>query len=216
VSRTLACLGTLILAVASCAKASPGKPEADAAIVVDMPTVDMPIDAAFCITQPCDLHAQCGCNATQTCDIDFNDLMGNACRGITTPGRETDTCTNVAACDRGYVCVGGASDSSCQRYCQTDTDCDGPRGQCAIQLVNGMTPIPGAVTCSSNYDPVAATNTACPATWSCDVFTVTNGGVTKPNADCRQAGTAAQKATRSANVARAPGLPLLPLGAPGK
>ena len=199
-----AIVATVVL-IAGCARAVPisadGPPaEVDAAI--DAPE----IDATTCPTAPCDLHEQCGCTAVQTCDLNFTTLMGNACRGITAMGREADTCNNVAACDRGYVCVGSGGNSTCQRYCQTDVDCDGPRGQCAIQLVGpNSTPLAGAVTCSSNCDPVAATNAACPASWTCDLFSVTYQGAAKPIADCRPAGAAGQGATCSATVACAAG-----------
>lgn len=200
--RALLSIALLFVGCARAVPVSADAPPADIDAAIDAPA----IDASTCPTAPCDLHLQCGCSAVQTCDIDFNDLMGNACRGITAMGREPDTCDNVAACDRGYVCVGSGTNSSCQRYCETDADCDGPRGQCAIQLVGtNSTPIAGAVTCSSSCDPVAATHPACPATWTCDVFTVTYMGASKPVTDCRKAGTAGQGAACSATVACASG-----------
>src|SRR5437764_13970378 len=47
-----------------------------------------------CAVQPCDIATQCGCTATQACDLN-NTLNGNACRAVTTPGTESNTCTDA-------------------------------------------------------------------------------------------------------------------------
>lgn len=152
----------------------------DGAVAIDAAPPDatppdaMPPDANTCPTSPCDLVEQCGCSTTQACDIDFTDLDGTACRGITVAGDENDTCTSVSQCDAGYVCLGGSGTSSCTRYCDDDADCGTPRGQCVLQIVDDMQqPIPGAVACSSNCDPANTTNAACPSGWSCDLYTAT-------------------------------------------
>lgn len=195
----------LALALVGCASATPSTSQ-DAPVVIDA-AVDAKPDANTCVTQPCDLHEQCGCSAVQACDIDFTDLMGTECRGITAMGMEADTCSSVAACARGYVCVGSGANASCQKYCNDAADCEAPRGQCVIALVDqNQMPIPNAVTCSSNCDPAAITNAQCPATWSCDLFSSTFQGAPKTFADCRKAGTAAQGAACSATVACAAGL----------
>jgi hypothetical protein len=197
--------------------AAPDAPPAgdDAAPPIDAPAIDasaidgsspidampidaMPIDASTCPTVPCDLVEQCGCAANQACDLDFSDLDGTACRGIATPGDVNDTCTAINQCDAGFVCVGDGTDNSCKRYCADDADCGSPRGQCVIQLVDETsTPIPGAITCSSNCDPVAATQPLCPTGWSCDLFTAGTAEIV----DCRVAGAAGQGAACSATVA---------------
>jgi hypothetical protein len=127
----------------------------DAAVPVD---AAVPIDANGCATQPCSLAPQCGCTAPLTCDIDFTDLMGTACRAVNVPGTETSTCTTFSECAAGYVCAGG----HCLKYCANDASCPQPRGLCAIQITDGMgAAIPGAVTCSSNCDPTNSAGGAC-------------------------------------------------------
>ena len=78
-----------------------------------------------------------------------------------------------------------------------------------IQIVDDQTPaqpIPGAVVCSSNCDPAAATNPTCPSTWTCDLFSATFNAVDHDIADCRAAGTATQGQACSASVACAANL----------
>lgn len=145
----------------------------DAAQAVDAPT-DAPIDANGCSTQPCSLFPQCGCTAPLTCDIDFTDLMGTACRAVNVPGTETSTCTTFSECALGYVCAGG----HCLKYCAADANCPQPRGLCAIQITDQAgAPIPGAVTCSSNCSPTNSAGGACPTGQKCGFFTATRAGM---------------------------------------
>jgi hypothetical protein len=161
---------------------------------------------ANCPTAPCDLLEQCGCNATQACDIDFNDLAGTACRGVSAQGDDNDTCASITACAAGYVCVGDATNDSCKQYCDMDADCGTPRGQCVIQLTNSTgTPIAGATVCSSNCDPSTVANPLCPTGWGCDIFTATFNSVDHDIADCRVVGAGAQGAACSATAACAAG-----------
>lgn len=166
------------------ASADAPRPPADAA-PADAPGAD----ANGCATQPCDIATQCGCGATQACDLNFATLMGTACRGVFSPGREGNACTSVADCDRGFVCLGnGAGASSCKKYCATNADCAQPRGQCVIDLQSGGSPIPGAPpVCSSNCDPTSATAAGCPAGWKCDLYTQTHNGTSHPIVDCTSA-----------------------------
>jgi hypothetical protein len=196
--------------IASCASSTPSNGDIDAANntngdgnnthpdsnqVTDPDANVGPIDANTCPTQPCTLDPQCGCASNQACDIDFTDLMGNACRGVTAQGMAGSTCTAVTDCAGGYVCVGDGTNDSCEKYCASTADCGSPRGQCVIQLTNGGTPITGATTCSSNCDPAAASNPLCPASWSCDLFTAAFMGTTYDISDCRKAGTLTQGQT---------------------
>lgn len=185
----------VLVLIAGCAQASsreqqdaPPPPPIDAAI-------DAAVDATVCATQPCDIQTQCGCSATQACDIDTSDLMGNACRDFLASGVEGQTCGGPAACAQKYVCLGSGSNRSCERYCASDTDCLGPRGQCVIQITGNGQPFPGAVTCSSNCDPSTTSNPLCPATWTCDLFTATFNATAHQIADCRKAGAATQGQT---------------------
>ncbi len=191
----------LALVVGGCASASgSGQPDADPNVPDADPNVPDADPAApdanqtTCSTAPCDLIDQCGCTGGMpACDIDFTDLMGNACRPVTVPGDTNDTCTSVAQCAGGYVCVGGGT-KSCKEYCDADLDCGTPRGKCVIQLTSGApaVPIAGAIVCSSNCDPIASSNADCPTNWSCDLFTATFNTVEHDIVDCRLPGTSTQ------------------------
>jgi hypothetical protein len=199
-------------ALISCARAEPpAQQQVDAPVIAIDAAIDArEVDAQVCSTQPCDIQSQCGCDSTMACDLDFSDLMGTACRPKTDTGVEGTSCGGALGspqkCAKKYICIGGGSDRSCERYCATTADCLGPRGQCVIQITaNGMA-VPGGTTCSSNCDPSAATNPLCPANWSCDLFTATFMGTAHPIVDCRVAGAAAQNAACSASVPCAAGL----------
>lgn len=169
--------------------ATPGTPDAkvfDAA--PGTPDAKPAPDANTCPVLPCTLSPQCGCPANQSCDIDPADLMGNVCRAVNVPGKETSSCSSFSECATGYVCVGG----ECERYCDDNTDCAQPRGQCVVQLVDAnQAAIPGAVVCSSNCDPGVANNSAyCPSAASkCGIFTATFGGADHDIAACTAPGT---------------------------
>ena len=125
------------------------------------------------------------------------DLMGTACRMITTPGHETNTCTGPSDCDKDFVCLGGAADASCHKYCTADAECGTPRGQCVIDIQSGGTPIQGIPSaCSSNCDPANnATPAACPSTMKCSLFTATHMGTARNISDCEKAGAGTQNLT---------------------
>ena len=151
------------------------------------------LDANGCLTQPCDIPTQCGCGSG-ACDIDGSDLNGTACRAITTPGQNTSTCTVPSDCDKDYVCLGGANDASCHKYCGSNTECGSPRGQCVIDIKSGGNIIPGIPpACSSNCDPAnSASPNVCPSTMKCSIFTASHMGSNYDISDCEKAGTIAQ------------------------
>jgi hypothetical protein len=208
------------VALVSCARAEPPAMQQDAPPLpqIDAPLdIDAPgIDAQVCATSPCDIQSQCGCDSTMACDVDFSDLMGTACRPKTDTGIEGTSCGGALGspqqCAKKYICIGAGSNRSCERYCAANTECLQPRGQCVIQVTANSQPIPGAVTCSSNCDPSAATNPLCPASWTCDLFTATFQTVAHNIVDCRVAGGAATGAACSASVACAAGLTCITQG----
>ncbi len=132
------------------------------------------IDASTCARSPCDILSQCGCEgtpATPVCDLDFQMLTTGAtkCRANNFSGTESTTCTMTATCGPLHVCVGGR----CRKYCDDDNDCPGAGGLCLIELTQGnpAMPIPNAPeTCSTDCNPTAASNAACPATWACHIY----------------------------------------------
>jgi hypothetical protein len=199
-ARTWLALGMITALLAGCAAARNSE-DIDAPGGDDVPDgppgpPDAPPDANMCPTQPCDILTQCGCSASQSCDVDTSDLMGGACRDVSSPGTETDTCASLEECDRGYVCIGSATNSSCKKYCETNADCGSPRGQCVIDITDGTNPIPGLPpVCSSNCDPVGSPAGFCPAGWKCGVFVQTHNAVDYNIADCTPAGAGGQGAS---------------------
>ena len=205
------------VALVSCASATPPSvQQQDAPPPIDAAIDAVAIDATVCATQPCDLQTQCGCSATEACDLDFSDLMGTACRPEVDTGTEATSCGGTFGspqkCAKKYVCLGAGSDRSCKHYCAADTDCAGPRGQCVIQVTANGQPVPDGTVCSSNCDPSVASDPACPPSWTCDLFTATFLGTDHMISDCRAAGAAAQGAACSATVACAAGLSCITQG----
>jgi hypothetical protein len=83
-----------------------------------------PVDASTCAA-PCGIAPQCGCNATDTCDLD--DTGNKACvpAGTGIAGRP---CLGTRECARGLVCSSGV----CRTPCETaGASCPGAReGSC--------------------------------------------------------------------------------------
>jgi hypothetical protein len=169
--------------------------------------IDAGIDGNGCATQPCDIPTQCGCAAGMACDIDSMTSTATACRAVTMQGMETSTCPADTDCARGYVCVGDGTNDACEKYCQSNMDCTGPRGQCVDQLVDASNnPIPGAVVCSSDCDPSLVNNSmTCPAGWTCDLYTATYMTMMYDIVDCRKAGTKTENQACSATALCAAG-----------
>jgi hypothetical protein len=197
---TLFAVVAFVALVAACAKASAPVTETDASTEIDASDIDaavLPPDGNGCTTQPCDINPQCGCG-TGACDIDFSDLMGNACRQIVAPGREGDACNlGNGYCDAGYVCLGSGG-RSCKKYCSTNADCVAPRGQCVLDITANGTPIAGIPSvCSSGCDPTNVAAGGCPANYKCNIFTATHNGMDFNITDC--VGPPATAGTQGAN-----------------
>lgn len=144
----------------------------DAAITLGPDAAVATPDAApACLA--CSLVPQSGCGGADACDLDdTNFAMGcTSCRPVTAQGTATSTCAAVTECAAGWVCLGSASGSSCLKYCKGDGDCSslGAGAICAIGLVAGMTPIPGATVCSHACQPHLA-GAGCPSGWGCHLY----------------------------------------------
>lgn len=126
------------------------------------------IDANFCPSDPCDLLQQCGCGATQVCDLG-EDLAnaGTACRDVTTPGMSASNCSTDTECARGYSCFYSSGEGQCRKYCNdssTANDC-GDGGHCRIKISynsDGDT-IPGVTVCTKKCKPEATEGNSCPS-----------------------------------------------------
>ena len=182
----------LALALSACATASSGTNDANGS-AGDGGVVDSAPDANTCSVQPCSILPQCGCNASSACDIDGSDLMGTACRMISSPGITSNACNGPRDCDRGYVCLGPTGAASCHKYCSQDSECGTTRGQCVIDIQSGGMAIAGIPpACSSDCDPTSTNPTECPATHKCSLFNATHNGTAYKIADCAKAGTGTQ------------------------
>jgi hypothetical protein len=130
-----------------------------------------PADANTCITQPCDLHEQCGCATGQACDVDLVNIGETACRGVSaTFGGHADACVSSEDCRPGFRCVGAPGDlpSFCRRYCQEDADCPGIGAICLIQLTHQGEPIrDDAVMCTFHCNATQLQPSACPEGHGC-------------------------------------------------
>jgi hypothetical protein len=93
---------------------------------------------------------QCGCPTGEACQFD------TGMRACGVPGDKllSEACT-AGQCALGQVCTGpptniGGSDI-CFKFCEDDTDCTAPGGQCIFTLTNGET----TKLCSQNCDPIS-------------------------------------------------------------
>lgn len=195
-------LALVLAAVAACAHGAGSDKPGDAAPDTSKPA-DASIDGNGCSMQPCTILPQCGCTGASACDVDVSDSMGTACRSVLTPGTETSTCTSLDKCDKGYVCLGGATYATCKKYCVANADCGTPRGRCAIDISSGGMPIAGIPSaCSSNCNPLSTSPPPeCPASYKCGLFTATHNSMPVPITDCSPAGTG----TQGASCGAAPG-----------
>ncbi|HUH04729.1 MAG TPA: hypothetical protein VML75_22185 [Kofleriaceae bacterium] len=154
--------------------ADPNAPDADPLAPDANPATNA--DASSCPKQPCSLAPQCGCSASQACDLKGSELStgGTECRAVNTAGTETSTCSAPESCAAGYVCLG--TPGHCRRWCAGDGDCTGAGALCLLQVTYSGGDVPGAVTCSKSCDPVGTVNpTGCPPSdattrWGCHIF----------------------------------------------
>ena len=155
----------------ACAKGSPAGGDGGAGAVDGAASGDGGggVDADTCTAEPCSLLDQCGCGATQVCDLDRDQLASGAtdCRDVTAPGTEQANCASSTECAAGYGCLGVADFMQCRRYCGEDGDC-GAGAHCIIEVTytgdgGGQEPVPGAVTCSKSCAIEASSANGCPA-----------------------------------------------------
>lgn len=114
---------------------APSTPSADASPERDSARAeDATTDATACAS-PCGLAPQCGCSATQTCDVSATDGARSCVgAGVAPAGRG---CLGTFECARGLVCVsgvcrepcaapgsacGGPSQGACREYPKSDAD----------------------------------------------------------------------------------------------
>lgn len=111
-----------------------------------------------CDESPCKLLSpQCGCEVGDKCTIDGGGDRTCVADGTRAPGQECGS--SLGDCEAGALCVyviDGGETLSCARFCETDAQCDGQGGVCALGL-NGVDDVK---LCSENCDLVSASGCA--------------------------------------------------------
>ena len=111
-----------------------------------------------CEESPCKLLTpQCGCDVGDKCTIDGDGDRTCVADGTRAPGQECSA--SLGDCEAGALCVyviDGGETLSCARFCETDAQCDGQGGVCAL----GLTGVDDAKLCSENCDLVSASGCA--------------------------------------------------------
>lgn len=153
----------------------------DSGVVTDGAVSDATVgtDSGTCVTvapnNVCGLNPQCGCNATQTCDITTATTGAATCiaAGAQPAGQ---SCTTASNCARGLTCWNGA----CRPYCSRgQTTCAG--GTICFAPTTGGVTSPNLDVCSVACD-VRSPSTVC-GTNGCSWFPTERAG------DCRPPGT---------------------------
>lgn len=142
-----------------------------------------------CDEDPCRVMTpQCGCPVDQKCSL-INYMR--TCRAAG-PGLHGETCTGDGDCAAGTFCLNIGGHRVCRDYCETNSDCLAPGGQCVIEL--GLNP--GTEKwCSDNCDPVS--NSGCTVGGSkCELLQQTS--TTTWYTQCVAAGPGTQGAACSA------------------
>jgi hypothetical protein len=161
----------LVSLLPACAKGSPAAGDGGSDAVDGAAAGDGggEADGGTCAAQPCSLLDQCGCGATQVCDLDRDDLPSGAtdCRDVTAPGTELANCETSTECAGGFGCLGVQGFMQCRRYCDDEGDC-GDGAHCVIEVTytdggGEQQPVPGAVTCTKSCAPEAASDNRCPS-----------------------------------------------------
>lgn len=120
-----------------------------------------------CDEQPCKLVApQCGCGADEKCTLVSGNERGCTEDGTRAPGQACGE--GIGECEAGGVCVYvfDAEDTlSCARWCESDLQCDGQGGLCAI----GLQGVDDVKLCSDNCDVVSSSGCAISGT-KCSVY----------------------------------------------
>jgi hypothetical protein len=140
--------------------ADSGAPKTDGST----PATDSGSPAPSCGTTPpsnkCGLLPQCGCAATETCDV--KDTAGNvSCVAAGTAGMGR-ACTSTAGCEKGLTCAFG----TCHAYC--NGTCSIPGTNTCYQLQQNNVPVPNFKVCQITCDlrdanSCGGTNAAGPA-----------------------------------------------------
>jgi hypothetical protein len=129
------------------------QPPADLARLPDLAMACTPPAASACVVFP-----QCGCSATQSCDI--TDTSGNMVCVATGTTANWNLCTGSGQCRKGSSCVHGVCTPFCANVGAPSADCAG--GNECYQLQDAsQSPavnIPNDKVCTLNCDPVNPQN----------------------------------------------------------
>jgi hypothetical protein len=141
----------------------------DLAMPADMaqPIQDMaqpiPPDMAQPLCSPpsgsaCVVYPQCGCSASQSCDITTASGAGVCVAVGTTPN--WNNCTMSGQCMKGSTCVHGVCTPFCATTGVPSADCSSGTAECYQLQDTNANNIPNDKVCSQNCDPTNPTSTA--------------------------------------------------------
>jgi len=109
---------------------------------------------------------QCGCGVDEKCSLEGDNERACFADGTRTPGQECSQA--IGDCEAGALCVYLSTAQevlSCARFCETDAECEGQGGLCAL----GLTGVDDVRLCSDNCDPLTGTGCAI-ANTKCSIY----------------------------------------------
>lgn len=148
-----------------------------------------------CTDPVCDFVPQCGCGPGEKCTISLGD---RTCIDVTGSTTESGVCAYDYECVAETLCITGVTGHPlCYRFCNVDSDCSaGPGSICISEVTYQGNPIPGAMLCSIDCNPV--TNAGCPSGLACDLYIRNTDDM--PLTDCgREAGTSMSACNNTTN-----------------
>lgn len=148
-------------------------------------------------SKACGLVPQCGCAASETCDV--TDIVGNVACVAAGKAQMGRPCTSTSGCAAGLTCVGG----TCHAYCAAaGSACTTPGTGACVQLQSDGADVPNLKVCRVSCDLRDAT--------ACGGTTAAGTGVCAVdalgNTDCLSGGTGAENAACSPTAECGPAL----------
>jgi hypothetical protein len=146
----------------------------------------------------CGVVPQCGCAATETCDvIDAKGNVGCVAAGKAPMGYP---CTSTPGCKQGLLCVFGTCHAPCNNPGSACTVAG--TGACLQVNATGGVAIPNLAVCLVACDPVSTTSCGGKTNAGTGVCLVGNDGTT----DCQEGGSVAENGACSPQAECGPGL----------
>jgi hypothetical protein len=117
----------------------------------DMAVACMPPAGSACVVYP-----QCGCSASQSCDI--TDTTGHGVCVVAGATPNWYNCTGSGQCMKGSSCVHGVCTPFCASVGAPSADCSSGAAECYNLQDTNNANIPNDKVCTNNCDPVNPQN----------------------------------------------------------